>query len=62
MKNWIRYEDRIFEENLNEFVTFVSFTCSLEFGGKINPEEAYKRIKEKWKQLKKSKKELLSYE
>lgn len=48
-----------FNANLQEFAQRVSFICNLETGGKISSEEAYTQIKDLWKQLKLSKKNLL---
>ncbi|MFS8826111.1 hypothetical protein, partial [Synechococcus sp. R6-6] len=48
-----------FDANLQEFSNKVSLICSLETGGKITPEEAYRQIKELWKQLKQTKKAIL---
>lgn len=48
----------VFNANLQEFAQKVSYICSLETGGKMTPEQAYKEIKMLWKELKKSKKEL----
>ncbi|NEN88723.1 MAG: hypothetical protein F6K48_07245 [Okeania sp. SIO3H1] len=48
----------VFNSNLQEFAQRVSIICGLETGGKISPEEAYEQIKELWKQLKNSKKNL----
>lgn len=48
-----------FNANLQEFTNRISIICSLETGGKITPEDAYRQIKQLWKQLKDSKKELL---
>jgi hypothetical protein len=52
-------ENLTFNANLQEFAQRVSLLCGLETGGKISTEEAYTQIKEMWKQLKRSKKELL---
>lgn len=52
-------ENLAFDANLQEFASRVSIICSLETGGKINPEDAYREIKQLWKQLAQSKKELL---
>ena len=41
-----------------EFAQRVNYLCSLETGGKISPEAAYQEIKDLWKQLKRSKKQL----
>lgn len=48
-----------FNANLQEFAQRVAFVCSLETGGKISSLEAYKEIKHLWKELKKSKSNLL---
>ncbi|MDA0266181.1 MAG: hypothetical protein O2890_02240 [Cyanobacteria bacterium] len=48
-----------FNSNLQEFAQRVSLICNLETGGKIPPGEAYSQIKLLWKQLKKSKKNLI---
>jgi len=48
-----------FNANLQEFANRVSIICNLETGGKISPDEAYQQIKQLWKQLRSSKKELL---
>jgi hypothetical protein len=54
-------ENLAFNANLQEFAQRVSYLCSLESGGKIPPEDAYDQIKDLWKQLKHSKKELLDH-
>ncbi len=51
-------EHLVFNANLQEFSQQVNYICNLETGGKLQPEDAYKRIKVLWKQLKRSKKEL----
>lgn len=48
-----------FNSNLQEFAQRVSLICNLETGGKLPPGEAYKQIKSLWKQLKRSKKNLI---
>lgn len=48
-----------FNANLQEFAQRVSFVCNLETGGKISSLEAYDEIKRLWKELKKSKANLL---
>lgn len=48
----------IFNANLQEFAHKVGYIANLETSGKLSPEEAYKRIKTLWKQLKRSKKKL----
>ncbi len=48
-----------FNANLQEFAQRVSYICNLETGGKMDPEAAYQEIKQLWKQLKSSKKNLL---
>ncbi|WP_413166544.1 hypothetical protein ACL6C3_07500 [Capilliphycus salinus ALCB114379] len=51
-------ENLVFNSNIQEFAHKVNYICGLETNGKITPEEAYYRIKELWKQLKSSKKNL----
>lgn len=51
-------ENLVFNANLQEFAQKVSFLCNLETAGKIKPGEAYRQIKDLWKQLKNSKKTL----
>jgi polyhydroxyalkanoate synthesis regulator phasin len=51
-------ENLVFNANLQEFTQKVNYICNLETAGKISTEEAYKQIKDLWKQLKQSKKEL----
>ncbi|HIK46308.1 MAG TPA: hypothetical protein IGR64_15720 [Leptolyngbyaceae cyanobacterium M65_K2018_010] len=51
-----------FNANLQEFAQRVSFVCNLETGGKIQPLEAYEEIKRLWKDLKRSKANLLDVE
>jgi hypothetical protein len=55
----VRPQNLVFDANLQEFSNKVSLICSLETGGKITPEEAYRQIKELWKQLKQTKKAIL---
>lgn len=52
-------EQLAFNANLQEFAQRVSLICGLETGGKVSTEDAYKQIKQLWKTLKESKKELL---
>jgi hypothetical protein len=52
-------ENLAFDANLQEFANRVAILCSLETGGKISPEEAYREIKQLWHQLKDSKAQLL---
>jgi hypothetical protein len=54
----VKPENLVFNANLQEFAQKISYICNLETGGKLPPEDAYKRIKQLWKQLKRSKKEL----
>ncbi|MGE5656865.1 MAG: hypothetical protein ACM37W_09640 [Actinomycetota bacterium] len=51
-------ENLAFNANLQEFAQKVTYICSLETGGKISSEKAYKEIKGLWKQLRASKKSL----
>lgn len=52
-------QNLVFNANLQQFAQQVSYLCNLEANGKITPQETYKEIKKFYKQLKKSKKELL---
>lgn len=54
----VKPENLVFNANLQEFAQRVNFICNLETAGKLPPDEAYKQIKNLWKQLKHSKKEL----
>ena len=51
-------ENLAFNANLQEFAQKITYICSLETGGKISAEKAYKDIKALWKDLKSSKKQL----
>jgi sigma54-dependent transcription regulator len=48
-----------FNANLQEFANKVTVICALETNGKISPTDAYKQIKELWKKLQESKRNLL---
>lgn len=52
-------EQLAFNSNLQEFAQRVSLICGLETGGKISSQDAYDQIKQLWKDLRQSKKELL---
>ncbi|MBW4595077.1 MAG: hypothetical protein KME46_19760 [Brasilonema angustatum HA4187-MV1] len=54
----IKPENLVFNANLQEFSQKVGYISSLETSGKLAPQEAYQKIDELWKQLKRSKKEL----
>ncbi|MBE9225543.1 hypothetical protein IQ264_08930 [Phormidium sp. LEGE 05292] len=47
-----------FDANLQEFAQRISYICALQTNGKLSAEEAYQQIKNLWKQLKSSKKQL----
>ncbi|MEY2984075.1 MAG: hypothetical protein RLZZ568_692 [Cyanobacteriota bacterium] len=51
-------EKLVFNANLQEFAQRVSFICNLETAGKIDTLEAYEQIKQLWKKLRDSKREL----
>jgi hypothetical protein len=55
----VKPETLIFNANLQEFAQKVSYITALETNGKLDSDEAYEQIKILWKQLKRSKKELL---
>ena len=54
----VKPENLVFNANLQEFAHKVSIICNLETAGKLAPDRAYQQIKDLWKQLKNSKKEL----
>lgn len=54
----VKPENLIFNANLQEFAQRITYICNLETAGKLPPSEAYQQIKDLWKQLKHSKKEL----
>ena len=47
-----------FNANLQEFSQRIGYICALETGGKLTSMEAYLQIRQLWKELKKSKKDL----
>lgn len=51
-------ENLMFNANLQEFAQKVGYICNLETNGKVSPQEAYKQIKELWRHLRKSMKNL----
>ena len=54
----VKPENLIFNANLQEFAQRVTYICNLETAGKLSPLDAYKEIKNLWKQLKRSKGDL----
>ncbi|KYC41471.1 hypothetical protein WA1_21815 [Scytonema hofmannii PCC 7110] len=54
----VKPENLVFNSNLQEFAQKISYICNLETAGKIPPEDAYEQVKELWKSLKRSKREL----
>ena len=55
----VKPENLVFNANLQEFSQKVAYTIALETNGKISPHQAYKNIKSLWKELKRSKKNLI---
>lgn len=51
-------KDTLMDSSLQAFANDVGIVCALEAGGKISPQDAYKQIKGRWKELKKAKKAL----
>ncbi|MEM9346220.1 MAG: hypothetical protein AAGB26_06355 [Planctomycetota bacterium] len=51
-------EEIVFESNLREFTVKIEHICGLEQNGKISQKEAYQRIRDLWRELKRSKKNL----
>ena len=54
----IKPENLLFNANLQEFSQKIGYICNLETNGKITAGEAYEQIKDLWKELKRSKKQL----
>ncbi len=54
----VKPENLVFNANLQEFAQKVNYICSLETGGKLPPEEAYKQIQSLYKELQNSKESL----
>lgn len=51
-------EDILFDANLREFASRVGVICGLEAGGRLTQQQAFGRIRDLWKQLKRSHKNL----
>ena len=49
---------RLFEKELQKFAYDIEILCALESGGKLEANEAYRKIKVRWKKLKRLKKDL----
>ena len=47
-------EELVFNANLQEFATRISYISNLQTNGKVSPQEAYEQIEALWKQLKSS--------
>jgi len=47
-------QNLVFNANLQEFATHVSYICNLQTLGKISVEDSYKQINELWQQLERS--------
>lgn len=54
----VKPENLVFNANLQEFAQQVGYICNLETAGKMGSEEAYEKIHQLWKQLKRTKKQL----
>jgi len=54
----VKPENLVFNANLQEFAQQVNYICNLETAGKVEPDTAYKQIKNLWHNLKQSKQEL----
>jgi hypothetical protein len=50
----VKPENLVFNANLQEFAQKISYICNLETAGKIPPNEAYRKIKSLWQELKNS--------
>ena len=51
-------ENLLLNANLQEFAQKISYICNLESNGKISSQDAYLQIKDLWKKLHKSAKNL----
>ncbi len=51
-------ENLVLNANLQEFTQKISYICNLETNGKISPQEAYRQIKDLWKNFHNSAKNL----
>ncbi|WAK73924.1 hypothetical protein AP9108_25390 [Arthrospira sp. PCC 9108] len=51
-------ENMLFNANLQEFAQQVSYIAALQTNGKMSTYESYKKIKQQWKRLKKTHKQL----
>ena len=51
-------QNLVFNANLQEFATRVSYICNLQTLGKLSTEDAYKQIDELWQELDRSYSEL----
>lgn len=51
-------ENMLFNANLQEFAQQVSYIAALQTNGKMSTLESYKKIKQQWKRLKKTHKQL----
>ncbi|MEM9103201.1 MAG: hypothetical protein AAGB12_12850 [Pseudomonadota bacterium] len=49
----------LFDQQLQDFAKDISIVCALEAGGKFEASDAFEQIKQKWKLLKKKKKQLI---
>jgi hypothetical protein len=47
-------QNLVFNANLQEFATRVSYICNLQTLGKISVEDSYKQINELWQKLERS--------
>jgi len=54
----VKPENLVFNANLQEFATAVSYICNLETAGKLTPEESYHKIHSLWQQLERTKTQL----
>ncbi|MEA5617199.1 hypothetical protein VB711_05015 [Cronbergia sp. UHCC 0137] len=52
----LKPEYLVFNGHLQDFSQRVNYICTLQTGGRISPEEAYRQIHLLWKQLKRAKK------
>lgn len=54
----VKPENLVFDANLQEFSQRVSYICCLHTGGKLSPEESFKKIRSLWQQIEQSHQQL----
>jgi hypothetical protein len=58
-QGYVAPENLVFNANLQEFAQKVTFIIGLDSNGKLSSEDSYRQVKALWKELKRSKKQLM---